>query len=61
MSADPVFPYSHTALPPGGDVVPIRSFPGELDDPLRRRVSGDYTRVPDASTPPWRMRKAPDR
>ena len=61
MTADPVFPDSHTALPPSGDVVRIRSFPGELDDPLRRRVSGDYTRALIASTLPRRLRETPDR
>ena len=61
MSADPVFSDSHAALPPGGDVVGIRSFPGELDDPLRRRVSGDYTRAPDASAPSLCAHDASDR
>ena len=44
MGANPVFSDSHAASLPGGDMVRIRGFPGELDDPLRWRVAGDYTR-----------------
>ena len=61
MSANPVFPDSHTAPLPGSDVVRIRGFPGEFDDPLRWRVPGDYTRPAGASTPPWRVRATLDR
>ena len=61
MSANPVFADTYAAVPPGGDMVCIGDFPGELDDSLRWRVCGDYTRPRHASTPPRRLRAAPGR
>ena len=57
MGANPVFSDSHTALLPGGNMVRFRGFPGELDDPLRWCVAGDYTRPRDASNVPAQARQ----